>query len=91
MASEQLFLKSTVTSKTVAIAKTLLASKQMGTKAPLACITRDQIFNDIAKLWDCTYGSHMPGHLPDINGPDNEQATEMPFEVIIYPKLVIIN
>jgi len=52
MAAEQLFLKNTVTSKTVEIAKTLLASKQRGTKAPLAFITRCQIFNDTANLSD---------------------------------------
>lgn len=85
MAPEQLFLKNTATSKTVEIAKTLLVSKQRGTKAPLAFITRCQILNNIANLGDCTDGSHTPGYLTDINGSDKEQATEMPFEVTIYP------
>lgn len=67
MAPDQLFLKNTVTSKTVEIAKTLLVSKQRGTKAPLALITRCQIFNDTASLGDCTDGSHMPGYLTDIS------------------------
>lgn len=35
MAPEQLFLKSTATSKTVAIAKTLLVSKQTEQRLPL--------------------------------------------------------
>lgn len=72
MAPEQLFLTNSVTSKTAGIAKTLLVSKQRGTKAPLVFVTRCQIFNDIANLGDCTDGSHMPGYLTDINGSHEE-------------------
>lgn len=59
MAPEQLFLKNTVTSKTVEIAKTLLVLKERGKKAPLAFITTCQIFNDTANVGNHTDGSHM--------------------------------
>lgn len=59
MAPKQLFPKNTVISKTVEIAKTLLVSRERGTKALLAFITTCQIFNDTANLGNRTDGSHM--------------------------------